>query len=128
MTDTKALQSQKNELTISERFANKVLKELSSNMHLNLETSYYQKQLIQGYYLGIDKALKKAEEDRLRRNLSNKDPKYNNNLAYTWNNVDWEGLAVDIIYYARVMFFLTNALKSADFTVLAPSWAKSSRV
>ena len=89
MTDTKALQSQKNELTISERFANKVLKELSSNMHLNLETSYYQKQLIQGYYLGIDKALKKAEEDRLRRNLSNKDPKYNNNLAYTWNNVDW---------------------------------------
>ena len=40
MTDTNALQGQKNELTISERFANKVLKELSSNMHLKLETSY----------------------------------------------------------------------------------------
>ena len=63
MADIKALQSQKNELTISERFANKILKELSNNMHLNLETSYYQKQLIQGYYLGIDKALKKEKID-----------------------------------------------------------------
>ena len=38
----------------------------------------------------------------MRKNANNRDAKYNNELAYTWNNVDLPALALDLAHYARV--------------------------
>lgn len=96
------LQVSNNQLSASERFANKVIQEFTSNVSGNLPLSDYQRTLVQGYFIGIDRALKKSEEERQRRNANNKDPKYNNLLPFTWNNVDLNTLAIDVVYSARL--------------------------
>lgn len=96
------MQISDNQISASERFANKVINEFTSNISGNLPLSDYQRTLVQGYFIGIDRALKKSEEERLRRNASNKDPKYNNPLPFTWNNVDLNTLAIDVVYSARL--------------------------
>lgn len=58
---------QKQELTASERFTGMVMKEFQGNIGA-LNLNEYQKQLIRGYFIGIDNALKKAEEARLNKN------------------------------------------------------------
>jgi recombination protein RecT len=50
----------------------------------------------------IDRTLKKAEEERLRKNATNRDAKYNNDLPYDWNNVNLTDLALDAVHYARM--------------------------
>lgn len=96
------IQISNNQLSASERFANKVIQEFTSNVSGNLPLSDYQRTLVQGYFIGIDRALKKSEEERQRRNANNKDPKYNNPLPFTWNNVDLNTLAIDVVYSARL--------------------------
>lgn len=54
------------------------------------------------YFICIDRTLQKAEAERIRKNSNNRDAKYNNDLAYTWNNVDLPALAQDLAHYARV--------------------------
>lgn len=66
------MQISDNQISASERFANKVINEFTSNISGNLPLSDYQRTLVQGYFIGIDRALKKSEEERLRRNASNK--------------------------------------------------------
>jgi len=100
-----AVQDEKNiqesQLTMSERFTNQVLREFG-NVAGAIQVTDYQKQLIQGYFIGIDRALKIAEESRIRKNENNKDHKYDNNFPYTWNNVNLNDLAVDVVYYAKM--------------------------
>lgn len=87
---------------MSERFTQKVLAEFGSSVSGAMEVTEYQKRLIQGYFIMIDRALKTAEEERLRRNASNSDPKFNNDLAVTWQNVNLNDLALDLVHYARM--------------------------
>ncbi|MCI1958860.1 MAG: recombinase RecT [Clostridia bacterium] len=100
----KALQPSGNKvLTTSERFTNQVLKEFGSNISGAIQVTDYQKQLIQGYFIGIDRALKIAEDARVRKNNGNKDhEKYDNNLPVVWNNVNLNDLALDVVHYARM--------------------------
>lgn len=67
-----------------------------------IQVTDYQRQLIQGYFIAIDRALKTAEEERLRKNTNNKDHKYDNNLPVTWENVSLNDLALDVVHYARM--------------------------
>lgn len=87
---------------MSERFTQKVLMEFGSSVSGAMEVTNYQKRLIQGYFIMIDRALKIAEEERLRKNNSNSDHKYDNDLPVTWNNVNLNDLALDLVHYARM--------------------------
>ncbi len=86
----------------SQRFVEKVCAEFKDNVGEALELTDYQKKLIQGYFIIVDRALKSAEEDRLNRNAKNKDPKYNNDLAVVWQNVNMTDLVLDAAHYARI--------------------------
>jgi len=89
------------QLNQSERFTAMVMKEFGTGVGAPSLTDY-QKKLIQGYFIAIDRALKKAEEDRIRKNAANKDPKYNNDLEVNWQNVNLQDLATDVVHYARM--------------------------
>ena len=86
----------------AERFTSKVMKEFGSTVG-EIQVTDYQWQLVQGYFIAIDRALKSAEEERLRKNEKNKDhEKYDNNLPVTWGNVNLNDLALDVVHYARM--------------------------
>ncbi len=88
-------QAQKKELTASERFTGMVINEFQGNVgQLNLNE--YQKQLIRNYFIGIDNALKIAEE---RRSYSKKKA---NDPAIIWQNVNMNKLAVDVVQNAKL--------------------------
>lgn len=88
-------QVQKKELTASERFTGMVINEFQGNVgQLNLNE--YQKQLIRNYFIGIDNALKIAEE---RRSYSKKKA---NDPAIIWQNVNMNKLAVDVVQNAKL--------------------------
>lgn len=88
-------QVQKKELTASERFTGMVINEFQGNIgQLNLNE--YQKQLIRNYFIGIDNALKIAEE---RRSYSKKKA---NDPAVIWQNVNMNKLAVDVVQNAKL--------------------------
>jgi len=89
-------------LAASERFTNQVFKEFGSNIAGEIQVTDYQKTLIQGYFIGIDRALKIAEESRIRKNEGNKDHKYDNPIPITWANANLNDLALDVVYYARM--------------------------
>lgn len=85
----------------SERFTARVMKEFGGTVGAPQVTDY-QRQLIQGYFIAIDRALKMAEDERQRKNKSNSDHKYDNDLQVTWDNVNLNDLALDIVHYARM--------------------------
>lgn len=89
-------------LTHSQRFAEMVALEFGKHTSTSLSLSSYQQRLIQGYFIMIDRALKIAEDNRIRKNNSNKDHQYDNELAYDWNNVNILDLALDAVHYARM--------------------------
>lgn len=86
----------------SERFTAMVLREFGSNVAGALDVTDQQRRLIQGYFIGIDRALKAAEEDRLRKNVSNSDHRYDNPLPISWDTVNLNDLALDVVHYARM--------------------------
>lgn len=89
-------------LNASERFTNKVMMEFGSSVG-GIQVTDYQRQLIQGYFIAIDRALKAADEDRIRKNASNRDhERYDNPLPITWENVNLNDLALDVVHYARM--------------------------
>ncbi len=92
---------QPGKLSASKRFEEKIVAEFSGGVG-NLQLSDFQRQLIQGYFIGIDRALAKAEEERLRKNKNNKDHKYDNDLPVTWANVNMSDLARDLVQMARI--------------------------
>ena len=69
-TETTALQEQKQpaQANASERFMNKVMSEFTGNVSGGLQITDYQRQLAQGYFIGIDRSLQIAEEARLAKN------------------------------------------------------------
>lgn len=96
-----ALQPAQDSRTVAEKFTDKVLREFGGSVGA-IQVTDYQRQLIQGYFIAIDRALKTAEEERLRKNNNNKDHKYDNDLAVNWNTVNLNDLALDIVHYARM--------------------------
>lgn len=82
----------KNELTASERFTNKVMKEYEGNIGKDNITEE-QRKLVQGYFIGIDNTLKNSE---LKRNKSK------NDLAFTWDNVNLPELAVKVVATSKL--------------------------
>jgi len=103
LQENTALQaSDQTKLSHSERFTNKVMQEFSGNIVGGLQITDFQRQLIQGYFIGIDRALKIAEESRVAKNDSNRDHKYDVTLACTWDNVNLTDLALDVVHYARM--------------------------
>lgn len=94
--------------TMSERFTNMVLSEFGGNVAGALQVTAHQRQLIQGYFIVIDKMLKAAEEDRVRKNASNSDHKYDKTVPYDWNHVNLPQLALDLVHYARMGLDMTQ--------------------
>ena len=89
-------------LSNSEAFTNKVLKEFGSNVAGNIQVTDYQRQLIQGYFIATDRALKMAEEKRVSKNEYNTDHQWDNPDPINWNTVDLNALALDVVHYARM--------------------------
>jgi recombination protein RecT len=89
-------------VALSERFMEKILSELRSSISDAPEITEFQRQLIRGYYFAIDRALATAEEERLRKNAANTDPKFNNDLPVSWKNINLADLAIDLAHYSRV--------------------------
>jgi recombination protein RecT len=88
---------------MSQRFTEMVLREYAvSATQSGTQLSAMQRRIIQGYFLVIDCALRKTEEDRIRKNKSNSDHSYDNNLPYTWENVNLPHLALDAVHFARL--------------------------
>lgn len=87
---------------MSERFMQKVIHEFSGSVG-EFQITEYQRQLIQGYFIGVDRALKTAEAERVRKNEKNIDhDKYDNPIPVTWANVNMADLALDVVHYARL--------------------------
>jgi recombination protein RecT len=106
-------------LSASERFTNKILAEFGSGVgHIAL--TEFQKRLAQNYFISIDAGLKAAEVKRLVK-TKGQDP-----LPVTWENVNMESLARNVVAYARIgldpaqknhinmMPFKNNATKKYD--------------
>lgn len=86
---------QTKELTASERFTGMVMKEFAGNVgELNLNE--YQKQLVRNYFIGIDNALRIAEESRSWSKKKENDPQV------IWQNVNMNKLAVDVVQNAKL--------------------------
>lgn len=91
----------------SERFTDAVMKQFGGDIGAPNFTEY-QKRLIQGYFIGIDRALKTAEDERIRKNSNNKDHKWDNNLPVIWSNVNLRDLAIDVVHCARIGLDMTQ--------------------
>lgn len=85
----------KRELTISERFMNKVIAEFSKDVG-ELALTDFQKRLAQNYFMAIDASLKAAEEKRKKKSEKYRDP-----LPVTWQNIVWDELAPNVVSAAR---------------------------
>ncbi len=86
---------------MSERFTQKVIQEFSGNVG-EFHVTDYQRTLIQGYFIGVDRAIKTAEAERIRKNEANRDHKFDNPLPVTWANVNMANLALDVVHFARL--------------------------
>jgi recombination protein RecT len=86
----------KKDLTMSERFMNKVIAEFTSGVG-ELALTDSQKRLAQNYFISLDASLKVAEEKRAK-----KSEKYRDALPVTWANVNMEELARKVVSAARV--------------------------
>ena len=82
----------------SERFTAMVMKQFGGAVGAP-ELTDFQKRLVQGYFIGIDRALKTAEDERVRKNYKAQNP---NELPVVWENVNLTDLALDVVHYARM--------------------------
>lgn len=86
------------EMTISERFTQAVVKEYESRSG-GVKVTEKQRELIQRYFVEIDRSLAKAELDREKKNeFRTADKKVH--TAYTWGNVKMEDLALDVYTFS----------------------------
>ena len=92
-------------LSNSEKFTNKVLKEFGQSAGGEFRVTDFQRQLISGYFIGIDRALKAAEERRVADNAWKKEA---NNDPITWNTIDLNAVALDVMHYARMGLDITQ--------------------
>lgn len=86
----------KADTSYSERFTNAVIKEFSAN-NGEIAITPFQKKLCQNYFIKIDMILKDQELRRMKKN-----EQYRDALSYTWDNVNLQKLANDVIIYSAV--------------------------
>jgi len=96
--ETASTQIAKKEKTAGELFTEMVVKEFTSTGE-NLALTNFQKRLCQNYFVTLDAVLKTAEEKRLK-----KDEKYRDRIAITWQTVNMELLARNVVSAARIGF------------------------
>lgn len=94
--------------TASERFANKIIAEFNGTSPQEITFSEHQKILIAGYFIGVDKALKTAEINRINKNERNRDHKYDNNVPCTWDKVNMRNLAIDVVNCSKQGYDMTQ--------------------
>lgn len=82
--------------TPSERFTIAVMKNFSQD-NGEVQVTPFQKRLCQSYFIKIDQMLKAAELKRMA-----KSEQYRDALAYSWENVNMNKLAVDVVAYSSV--------------------------
>lgn len=80
----------------SERFTNMVMKEFGAAAG-SVTLTNFQRKLIQNYFIKLDASLKEAERKRLAKSESNRDL-----LTFTWDNVNMQKLAVDVVSFSSV--------------------------
>ena len=102
MAEKQEVVKQESNLANSEKFTNMVIREFGSNVAGVLPVTDYQRQLIQGYFIQIDRSLKSSEERRVRQNDGNKDHKWDNLDPINWNTIDLNQLALDVMHFARM--------------------------
>lgn len=88
-------------LTASERFTNKVLAEFGSSVG-QIALTEFQKRLAQNYFISIDSVIKAAEEKRLAKNERMSNDKFRELVPVTWEYVNMESLARNVVAYARI--------------------------
>jgi recombination protein RecT len=86
----------------SERFTSMVMAEYGKGSGLQHQFSSRETQIIRNYFVAIDQTLTKAEADRLRKNASNLNHKYDNALPYSWQTINLAALATDLAHYAHI--------------------------
>jgi len=102
MAKNEVVEQKQTQLTESEKFQSFVIREFGSQVSGINEVSDYQKKLIQGYFIGIDRALKVADENRIAKNSKCTQASYKNDLPITWNTVDLGQLALDVKHYSKM--------------------------
>lgn len=97
------MENKKNEIvkSNSEVFTNTVMRAFATG-GMEINPTQKQKEIVQGYFIAIDKMLNDTEEKRVQKNKSNKDHTYDNNLPYTWDNVNLKQLALDVMHYSKM--------------------------
>lgn len=85
----------------SEVFMNTVMRAFNTG-NIEIKPTQKQQELVQAYFIEIDKMLSDTEIKRLQKNANNIDPKYNNNLSYVWSNVNLKQLALDVMRYSKM--------------------------
>lgn len=85
------------ELTMAERFINKVLAEFQGSVGSEIALTNFQRRLVQNYSMTADMVLKKAELARLKKSV-----KYQDKVPVTWANIDMEKMAQSVVSAARI--------------------------
>ena len=93
-----------NELTVAERFTNKVLAEFQGSVGSEIALTSFQRRLVQNYFMVADMMLKKAELGRLKKSA-----KYQDKVPVTWANLDMEKLSQSVVSAARIGWDPTQA-------------------
>jgi len=86
----------KAQITPSERFTIAVMKNFSQD-NGGVQITPFQKRLCQSYFIKIDQMLKAAEIKRMA-----KSEQYRDALPYTWDSVNMNKLAVDVVSFSSV--------------------------
>lgn len=94
----KAVTVEKPSLSVSEVFVQRVTKEFTGGVGGDLALTNFQNRLAQNYFITLDSALKAAEEKR-KNKKKNQDP-----VPVTWQNVNMELLARNVVSAARIGF------------------------
>lgn len=86
----------KKEMSQSERFTQAVIKQFTDTAG-ELQLTNFQKSLTKNYFIKLDQVLKAAEQKRQMKKEQFREP-----LAFVWNNVNMQKLAVDVVAYSGV--------------------------
>lgn len=96
MLATNQATNSKQDLTPSQRFVGMVQRELSA-MSPGSEMTDFQRRLAMNYFVKLDQTLKDLEKKRMA-----KSEQYREAIPYTWNSVNTEKLALDVVAFSKV--------------------------
>lgn len=84
------------EVSPAKRFTEMVMRKFTESVG-NVALTKFQTRLVQNYFIATDLALRTAEEKRMKKSES-----YRDKVAVTWQNVNMEALAVNVVSCARI--------------------------